>query len=599
MKTLKLSSELSVPLDICTEAIAWIGARGSGKTHGAGKLVELLIGAGVQTVILDPVGVWYGLRLAKDGKGPGLSIPVFGGLHGDVPLEPTAGALIADLICDKNISAVLDMSQFDTDTQKARFAADFAERLFMRRKRDPAVIHLVIEEAQEFIPQNPQPGEQMMLHRFHRYVKLGRVFGLGVSIVTQRPQEVSKKVLNQCQTVLAFRLTGPQERKAMKEWTSAHDLDQSLIEKLPSLVTGNCHVWSPAFLKVSKEIRILPKETYDASATPKFGEHRAARALAPIDLDKIREAMAATIEKAKEDDPKELRRRIKDLMEANAKHAHSAAALIGLRPPPKIERVEVPVLKDAQIKRMEMALERARKVQEASLEAMLVVTKVIQSFRPSAPPSRDVTSLLSLAGKYEKLRDSLPMPGSKVIHTSQVVAQMIKSQSLRVDERALSIPRPQQRILDALAWFEGVGQSPSDKRPIAFRADQSPKSSGYRNNLSALKSAGFIDYPYPGAVVLTPAGRAQAIAQDVPATSEELHRSMLSMLPNPQRRMMEALLPVYPEAMTKDELAAASGQSAISSGFRNNLSALKSLGVLQYPSSGQASATAAMFLEAA
>ncbi len=87
---LHLAKDLSLPVDVATEALAWIGARGSGKTHGAGKLVELLVEAGVPVVVLDPVGVWYGLRLGKDGKGRGLSIPVFGGLHGDVPLEPTA-----------------------------------------------------------------------------------------------------------------------------------------------------------------------------------------------------------------------------------------------------------------------------------------------------------------------------------------------------------------------------------------------------------------------------------------------------------------------------------------------------------------------------
>jgi hypothetical protein len=309
MRFLNLSHDLKVPVDVATEAVAFIGARGSGKTHGAGRLAEELYIADVPFVWLDPVGVAYGLRLAKDGKGPGLSVPVFGGLHGDIPLEPTAGALLADLIVDKNLSAILDLSQFDTDAQKARFVSDFAERLFQRKKKEPSVLHLIVDEAQEFVPQNPQRGEEMMLHRMQRIVKIGRNFGIGVSFLSPRPQEISKKALNGCQTVLAFRLTGPQERKAMKDWIAAHDIDQSVIEKLPSLETGTCHVWSPAFLKVSQQIRILPKSTFDASATPKVGERRAARELAPIDLAKIKDEMAATIEKAKLDDPKALRDR--------------------------------------------------------------------------------------------------------------------------------------------------------------------------------------------------------------------------------------------------------------------------------------------------
>ncbi len=34
-----------------------------------------------------------------------------------------------------------------------------------------------------------------MLHAFTRLVKIGRNFGIGVSLLSQRPQEVNKKVL--------------------------------------------------------------------------------------------------------------------------------------------------------------------------------------------------------------------------------------------------------------------------------------------------------------------------------------------------------------------------------------------------------------------
>ena len=84
---LKLAANLSLPVDAATQTFAFIGRKGSGKTYGAGKLTELLIEAGVQTVILDLVRKWWGLRLAADGKGPGIDIPMLGGLRGDIPLE--------------------------------------------------------------------------------------------------------------------------------------------------------------------------------------------------------------------------------------------------------------------------------------------------------------------------------------------------------------------------------------------------------------------------------------------------------------------------------------------------------------------------------
>src|SRR5437016_4370226 len=108
---LHIADGLTLPLDATTQAIAWLGRRGSGKTYGATKLAELFYKAGAQFVALDPVGVWYGLRLAADRKGKGLEIPIFGGLHGDIPLEPTGGALLADVVVDRGVSAVVDVSQ--------------------------------------------------------------------------------------------------------------------------------------------------------------------------------------------------------------------------------------------------------------------------------------------------------------------------------------------------------------------------------------------------------------------------------------------------------------------------------------------------------
>ena len=55
---------------------------------------------------------WWGLRASADGKHPGLPIVILGGDHGDVPLELAAGQVIADLVIDEGISAVLDLAHF-------------------------------------------------------------------------------------------------------------------------------------------------------------------------------------------------------------------------------------------------------------------------------------------------------------------------------------------------------------------------------------------------------------------------------------------------------------------------------------------------------
>jgi len=61
-------------------------------------------------------------------------------------------------------------------------------------------------------------------------------------------------------------------------------------------------------------VKVRRRETFDSSATPTIGPRPAEpRNLAAVELDELKEQMAATIERAQADDPKELKRRIRDL----------------------------------------------------------------------------------------------------------------------------------------------------------------------------------------------------------------------------------------------------------------------------------------------
>lgn len=582
MNTLHLAAHLDVPLNFVTEKHAWIGATGSGKTYGAQRSAEQLWHARAPFVVLDPKGDWWGLRLSADGKKPGLLIPVFGGLHGDIPLEPTGGALVADLIFDKHISAVVDVSQFDTDADRTRFVTAFLDQLYTRHKRAPTARHIYMEECQEFIPQNPQPGEQRLLHVAQRVQKMGRGVGIGTSLITQRPQEVSKKALNQAQTIFMFRLTGSQERKAMKEWVTAQGLTDELLAGLPELPTGNCHVWSPAWLKIFATVKIAHKETFDASATPEVGAKTVVRELAQIDLVGLKDAMAATVERAKAEDPKELRRELAELR--RQLEARPATFL-----PIKEKRIEVPVLTEPQIRRLEVALEKGREVAEASVGAMLVVTKLLERFRP-VPAPRQFVKAPGLPAQ-----EVFPPKGP-----SEARARVIQYSVRRAPETPIhngEVTRPQQRILDALAQLVEWNVNVPDRRQVALLAEQSPSSSGYEKNVGVLKGLGFIHYAQPGCLALTPEGqkRSQLIAG---SSGQVMRDGFLTRVTRPQAAILRVLIDRYPEDVARGAVADLAGQSATSSGYEKNVGALKSLGVLTYPKHGFLRAADILFVEA-
>lgn len=166
-----------------------------------------------------------------------------------------------------------------------------------------------------------------MVGAVERMIKLGRNFGIGTALVSQRPQAVNKDVLNQSEAMFCFQMTGPQERKTIEGWVQEKGAGgRDIGDQLPSLPIGTALMWSPQWLGLFGKYKILRKATYDASATPDGAAKPKAAALAPIDLDQVKAAMAATLEEAKAKDPTELRREVARLRAELAKRPAAAAA---------------------------------------------------------------------------------------------------------------------------------------------------------------------------------------------------------------------------------------------------------------------------------
>lgn len=335
---IRLAPDLALPVDAGTQTVAIFGKRGSGKTNTAVVFAEELFKAKVPFAVVDPVDVWYGLKASRDGRGPGLGVYVFGGRHADLPLEPSGGALVADVLIDHRISAVLSVKHF-TGGERSRFVTDFAKRIY-QRNTEP--LHVFLEEAHELAPQDLKAVERSaeMVGAVARLWKLGRSCGIGGSAITQRPASLSKNITTQAEILVVHRTIGPQDVAAIKAWIQYHGERDDILPQLSTLQTGEAFVWAPDFPEGKpiglRRVRIRERETFDSSATPRAGEHRAEpRALAPVDLEKLRDRMAATIERAKADDPKALRAEIATLRREMA----AAVAAKVVADPEALERV--------------------------------------------------------------------------------------------------------------------------------------------------------------------------------------------------------------------------------------------------------------------
>src|SRR5690606_29014268 len=83
----------AIPDEALDDRLAFVGTSGSGKTYAAGTAVERLLASGARVGIIDPLDVWWGLRLKSDGVRPGFPVVIFGGSHGDLPITENAGAV--------------------------------------------------------------------------------------------------------------------------------------------------------------------------------------------------------------------------------------------------------------------------------------------------------------------------------------------------------------------------------------------------------------------------------------------------------------------------------------------------------------------------
>ncbi len=167
---LRISDKFSLPPEAVTETFLDLGQRGSGKTNTAAVIAEEMFAIGAPFAVLTPIDNWWGLKSSADGKGPGLPIYVFGGKHADLPLAPTAGKIMADVLIEQRISCVMCTQGF-SGNERAGFVTDLAERLLDRNTQP---LHIIVEEADAFIPQQPYPGEQRMLGAMERLIRWGR-----------------------------------------------------------------------------------------------------------------------------------------------------------------------------------------------------------------------------------------------------------------------------------------------------------------------------------------------------------------------------------------------------------------------------------------
>lgn len=571
-----------LPIDFVTETSAILARRGAGKTYTAHVLAEELLRAKQQIIAIDPTDAWWGLRSSASGKRKGFQIVIFGGPHGDMPLHEGMAIELANLVTsNRALSCVLSLKHLRKNKQR-QFVMEFAEHLYHLRGEQDSPVHIFIDEADTFVPQHVYRGMERMVGAIEDIVRKGRKFGLGVTMITQRPAVLNKDVLTQAEILIAGQVTGPQDKKAVKAWIedNASEMKQKdFIASLALLQPGTLWFWSPAWLRTLAKVKVRIKTTFNSSATPKAGQKlKTPKKAAKIDLSAIKKKLEKSVKIIEQTDPKMLKHRIAEL-ERELRKKRPAFTPVSSRKSTQVDAKRIAEERDRywqrQVSKMQQevrqtlagwGLKLAKRIQH-SLETAVVEmrARLFKNEKKLKPPSLPKT-------KQRKSLPSSPMVKPRLATTRQAKASTWEEPGTE----SAKLGKCERAILTVLAQRE----RPSSIRLVAVQAGYSVKSGSFNNSLSRLRSAGYTEGG-KDSLRITQEGVEVLGSYDPLPSGDELIAYWQGQLPKCAKAAFSVLAEVYPDGLPKEEVAERTGYAVTSGSFNNSLSRLRTLELVE------------------
>ncbi|MEN9446125.1 MAG: hypothetical protein RL728_637 [Bacteroidota bacterium] len=148
----------------------------------------------------------------------------------------------SDNIDNNSISSqitIIDMSLLPSEVIETitgligRLILEFLSR-FSENDRGKLPVVIALEEAQNYIPEKNRGDRESITKKvFERIAREGRKYGISLLVSSQRPSELSKTVLSQCNSFIIHRLQNPEDQKYVRQLVSAANED--ILQQLPIL----------------------------------------------------------------------------------------------------------------------------------------------------------------------------------------------------------------------------------------------------------------------------------------------------------------------------------------------------------------------------
>lgn len=569
-----LGPGLSCDLQSLIDTRALIQANsGGGKSHTLRRLLEQTHGH-MQQLVIDPEGEFASLREKYDYVLAARS-------GGDTAADPRAAKLLAERLLQLGVSAILDIYELKAH-ERIRFVRFFLEALVDAKKElwHPALV--VVDEAHVFCPQQ---GEAESAAAVIDLATRGRKRGFSAILATQRLSKLHKDAAAELNNKLIGRTGLDVDRKRAGEELGFTTKEQLL--SLRQLEPGHFYAFGPALSLEVVQVQVGAVVT----SHPKAGSRIAFTPPPPTDrVKKLLPQLA--------DLPAEAEQRQKTEAELRKELATTKAEVTRLQrgAPAKtiekvktvLEKVEVPVLTEAQVRRLEAA---AHRFDDAAANAMQAIRDLKIQVAPKPGFGGAVRPAIVSEPRRTRTETETTSP-SRPVQTSTVPRGRILQVEMKVPFRMPAaatdeLNKGERAILRAIAHYpEGCS-----RRQITALTGY--KKSSRDTYISHLIQRGYVEARGADAFA-TEAGIAMLGPDFEPLPiGAALLEHWRRRLPEGELRILEAVVAGYPDAVAREAITETTGYKK--SSRDTYLSKLKARNLIEAGRDGVVTASPLLF----
>ena len=523
---------------------------GGGKSWLLRLMCERTAGK-VQTIVLDPEGEFATLREKVD--------MALVGQGGELATDLRSAALLARKLCEVGISAIVDL--YDLKLHERReFVKRFLEALMTVRRDLWHPLLVVLDEAHVFAPERAA-GESVATEAVITMMSQGRKRGFAGILSTQRLSKLHKDAAAESNNVVIGRTWLDVDQQRAGDLLGMNKADRQALRDLDP---GEFFAFGPA-LSGHGVVRFRSDEV--ETTHPKAGQRHLLQA--PRASEKIREVVAQIGDLPKQADEevrtieamqKEIHRLKREMMARSAPTRPVQTAQAVPKIETIVERVEVPIFRDGEVKALEAVSDQLVGVGNQLIGVSRAITEAVQAatkIRPSARVIRPSSpTLLPNREKGVALTPTPLLPHSQTARTGE-------------GER---LPRAERAILTVLTQYPD-GRTLNQ---VAILSGYAIGTGGFNNAIGALRSRRYIHGGREHLQITDDGLDALGPVEPLPA-GQDLIDYWRRKLSKAERAAFDVLIEIYPAEIERDALAERAGYAPGTGGINNAMSRLCTL----------------------